>query len=503
MAIRAAVGAGAGRLTRQWLVESGLTSLAGGAIGLLLAVVLLQALPSVLPADFPRVDEIAVDWRVLAFALALSASVCLVCGVIPALHGWRLNLVQSLAEDGTAPTGGSLRTPVARARAVVMAGQIALASVLLVGAGLLARSFMALIDADRGLDPRNLLTAQLPFPPSYPDARSTQVLETLSARLGDAPGVRRVSFGAVGPFFGRTIDSPTGPVEIEAKLRFVSPDYLSTIDARPIAGRLLSDADVAGSEPAIVVNRSFATRYLGPNPVGERVPLNVYDYPEWQVVGVIEDLDNGGMGISGPVDADEASAQPEIFFSYRQNPGFTPREAWIMIRTDGDPMPFVSPLREWLREQDATLAFSSVMTLEERIMTSLARPRVYALLLGGFALFALLIAGVGLFGVLSYTTALRTPEFGVRTALGATPRDVGMLVVRQALAIAVGGVLAGLAAAAVLVRSLASLVHGVAPHDMMTFAAVPLVLAAVAAAACAIPARRAARLDPRQALRAR
>ncbi len=247
----------------------------------------------------------------------------------------------------------------------------------------------------------------------------------------------------------------------------------------------------------IVVSRSFAAKYLGRAPVGTVVPnlgMCRGGGDRWQVVGVVDDVRQGSV-----TDA----PQPELFLSFRQI-GCTNAvsDPVVVVRTAADPSPYAAIVRDLLRQQSPTLALDSVVTMDDRLMTSLARPRTYALLLGGFAVFALAIAGVGLFGVLSYSVAQRTREIGVRTALGAQARDIARLVFRQGLAIAGAGVAVGLPISAATVRTLSAFLYGVAAYDAASFIVVPMVLAAVAVVACLVPARRAARIDPLRALRA-
>jgi hypothetical protein len=275
---------------------------------------------------------------------------------------------------------------------------------------------------------------------------------------------------------------------------------------RLAAGRTLSVADTSASPPAIVVNQSFARKYLGDHPVGVHIPqrggragLRFRDAgADWEVVGVVDDMRQ---------DSVDAPLQPELFASFAQlapegirNLNFDPI---LVIRTAADPASYVPALRTLVREEAPAAALDSVMTMEDRVMTSLARPRLYAVVLVGFAVFALLIAGVGLFGVLSYSVALRTREIGVRTALGAQARDIVWLVLRQAAVIALAGMAVGLWISLAASRYVSAFLYGVAPHDAVSFAAVSLLLVLVTVAACIVPARRAARVDPLQALKVR
>jgi predicted permease len=386
-----------------------------------------------------------------------------------------------------------------------MAGQIAIACILLVGASLLTRGFVALLHADRGYDPHNVLSARIPMPPGYSLDHRVHVLESLVERLKSVEGVSNVAFGnalplvSSGGFRAFRIRPPADPsVEIEVNTieRVVSPGYFAALGLRLKAGRTFSDADTMSSPKVIVVNRSFATKYLSGRPLGASIPnlgMCRGDDDRWEVVGVVDDLRQGDV---------LGATQPEVFLPHRQIGCPTALDQPILVlRTKSDPASYASWLKTALREEAPTLALDSVMTMEERVMTDLAKPRLYAVVLAGFGGFALAIAAAGLFGVLSYGVAQRSREIGVRTALGAARGDIVALVARQALAITGGGLAVGLATAFVLSQSVAKLLYGVKDHDVVTFVAVPAALALAATVACIVPARRAANIDPLQALR--
>lgn len=505
-AIRSALGAGRGRLARQLLVESSLLGLAGGVAGLLLAARLNQVLPSVLPVGFPRLDMIAIDLRVATFALVISLATGVLFGLLPLWQTRRLDLVTALAEDGLAPVGGGGRARLARARALIMTGQIAIACVLLVGAALLGRSFLALLKADRGYDTTNVLTASLSMPnESFTPARRAQLLGGLLERLDAQAGVRHAAISNVLPLTGGEAlmgftmparDGSTGPIEAQAMVRTISPDYFDALGVRLVAGRPFALTDTVASQPVVIVNRTFAERYLGDAPVGQALPVNASgseNRPPSIVVGVADDVRH--RSATDP-------PQAELYFCYLQREsGYGSPEAYITVRTAADPTAFVQTLRALVRDQDGMLALDAVMTMSDRVWSSLEEPRLYALLLGGFAFCALAIAGVGLFGVLSYSVAQRRREIGVRTALGATPAAIVRLVARQGLTMTAIGVAAGLLASAWLAGLLGAFLYGVSAHDAVSFVAVPLVLLLVALIACAVPARRAARVDPQRVLR--
>ncbi len=503
IAVRAAIGAGTGRLTQQLLVESGLIGVGGAAAGIAVVFALHRALPSILPADFPRVDAVAIDGRVLLFAVATALATSMACGLLPAFQVRRLELTEALADGSAGATGGMWRSRTGRWRAVIMAGQVTVACVLLVGAALLARSFTALMHADRGYDPANVLSARIDLPQSYTAPRRVVFLDTLVERLKGVPGVAHVAAGNSLPFvsnggvFAFSMPSPTDPAvkqQVQTSTRVVGPDYFQALRLRMLQGRPLAETDSSVSRPVIVVNRTFAQRYLGQTPIGARVPMPFGDgKPDCDVVGIVEDMRQS--------DVTEAHT-PEIFASYRQMSNRLVRASmFVVARTTGDPETLIPSLRAAVREQDRMLVVDSIMTLDERMLTSLARPKTYATLLGAFALCALAIAGVGLFGVLSYGVAQRVREIGVRTALGAQPADIIALVLRHGMMMAGGGIVVGLGTALATARVLSSFLYGVTAYDAASFVAVAIVLAAVVALACIVPARRAARVDPLTALR--
>jgi len=508
IAVRTAIGAGHVRLVRQWIVESTLLGVIGAASGLLMAVLLHRGLPAVLPAGFPRVDDVRLDWRVAMFACVVAMLVSLACGMVPAFRARRDHLTDALGE-GAASTPAVTRTRAARVRTAFMAGQIAVACILLVGASLLARSFNALVEVDRGFDPTGLLTMRLPQPPKTTFEQRMTLLERLRERLGALPVVTDVAFGNALPFVspggyrGMDIYLPRDPAtkaQVQSAIHVVTPEYFRALRLRVAEGRTFQSLD-AEATTSIVVNRTFASRYLGDRPLGQRLDLGLAHVRESEVVGVVDDMRLGPSGnqastFGGVLDP----PMPEIFISHRQWP-FPIDDVIVVIRTTGDPAALASIARTIVREEGPTLPVDSILTMEDRVAASLAGPRSYAVFLVGFALCALSIAGVGLFGALSYTTSQRTREIGLRSALGATRRDVLALVGEQALVITCVGLAAGLAASFFLSQSLSLLVYGISTRDALSFLVVPLVLIVVSVLACAAPAWRATRIDPLVALR--
>ncbi len=494
LAIRSALGATSGQLARQLLVESVVVGLAGGIAGLLLATALAEALPAWLPADFPRLDQVRMGWRgaVAAFVAALVAG--LGAGLLPAWHARRLVASQALAEDGQAPAGLGLRLSAARARSAVMAAQVAIATVLLVGATLLSQSFAALLRADRGFDTTRVLTVELPIPGSDTRARRTAILDAAVARIRSVPGVVAAGYTNILPLTGsesmRVFDMrrPAGDqVRVRASFRVVSGEYMSALGMRVSQGRLFSNSDTASSRPVAVVNAAFAHAYLGERTVGAVVPLGSDQQPDWEIVGVVDNVRS----------ADTSPVGPEIFVPAAQwldnRAGGDPV---IALRTVGPPTELAPILRSIVADIDPTLALGKVATMEDRVVELLAKPRLYSALLAGFAATALAIAGVGLFGVLSFSVAQRSRELAVRSALGASPASLLRLVLRQGLTVTSVGLLVGMALSLMMVESLGQWLYGVSGRDPVTYIAVALFLLGTSAVACVAPAVRAARLDP-------
>jgi len=418
LAVRAAIGAGHGRIVRQSLVESAMVGLCGGCGGLVLAAGLHRLLPWLLPDGFPRADAVALDLRALLFALIVSMLASVACGLLPAWHTRRVNLVEALLEDGVAAISGARRSPAARTRTLIMVGQVAIACLLLVGATLLTRSFRAMVYADRGYDPVNVLTARLPLPPGFPAERRDQLVEALVERLRVVPGVTDAAYSSDLPFVApggavafnmRSPGDPATEIEVQATQHLVSPTYFAAMRLRLVEGRPLSDGDTTATQPAIVVNQTFARQYLGDHAIGVRIPqrgpgagrARVGDLnADWEVVGVVADMRPDRL---------EASLQPAIYASLKQIQPSSVRtfDPILVVRTTADPTTYVSTLRSLVREQAPVLALDSVMTLEDRVITSLETPRLYAVVLAWFSMVALLLAAVGLFGVLSFSVAQR------------------------------------------------------------------------------------------------
>jgi predicted permease len=503
LAVRAALGASGGRLARQLLTESALLGVLGGALGVIVAGFGLRVLIPLLPASFPRGGEIGVDLRVLGFALLVSALASVLFGLAPALRAARAEIWDSLGDTG--PSGGAARG--GRLRAALAISEVALALVLLIGAGLLVRSFARLVDVDPGYDPANVLTARVDLPERrYSGEAQQQFFDTLLSRLNEdprvvsagishqlplLPGQMIIAFQLPGrPRVSRMEDMP------RAGLRIVSPGYRTAIGTPLIAGRDLSDEDSRDRSPAIVVNEAFVRTYLpDQDPLSVEIPgIAGQRGRTARIVGVLADVRHTGM---------DSEPQPEVYISYRQAdslPGAR-RGPMIVVRTTADPVAFAPTLRAQLASLDSQLALGDVMTMEQRVSASIAEPRLYAVLLGAFSALALILAAIGVSGVLAYTVSQRRREIGVRMALGARADDILRMVVGEGLRMTAIGVACGLIAALFLAPFLESLLFGVVARDALTFVAVPTGLVLIALLACGIPARRAARIDPMETLR--
>jgi predicted permease len=418
----------------------------------------------------------------------------------------RLNVASSLVDDGSNAIGSTVRT--ARGRAAIMAVQVAIACLLLIGASLLGRSFIALLEFDRGFDPSQALTAMVPLPNTlYTTERRFEIVDQMLARLSAHSAIGHAGFTSELPLtrggsttaFRLRSPLPGGEiVDAQFSPRIVSPGYFGAVGMRVVAGRGFAETDTDTAPTVVVVNRAFARQYLGDAAVGLELPVAGYNVPDGQrpsstVIGVVDDV---------RYLAPHAVSQPEIFYSLRQMRGQlrTP-VAHVMVRTSGDPAALAPVIRTALHEVDATLVPEGIATLDARVLATLARPRLYAIVLAAFAVVALAIAAVGLYGVLSYSVAQRSRELALRSALGAAPSNIIGLVLRQALLVTSSGLAIGLIASYLLSQVIATQLYGVTASDALTYTAVPGLLLLVAAIACIAPARRAARLDPLRVLR--
>ncbi len=505
IAVRIAMGASRARLVRQFLTESILLALAGGALGLLFALWCTGILTGLFPnnianLNIPRVEEIPVDAKVLGFTLLISVLTGVIFGLVPALQSSMFSVNETLKEAGKSSMTSARGR---RFRDLLVVTEMALALVLLIGAGLLIKSFLQLQRGDLGLDPKNVLTAQVVLPQyKYQDEeRRRAFVRDCIARFEALPGVQSVgatNFLPLTGFWGTnsfTVEGQPAPPpgqEPEADARVGTENYFNTMGIRLLQGRQFTEADRAGAPKVAIINETLARRFF-PNEdaVGHRLNLGDAREPElWEIVGVVRDVKSFGLSEETHMD---------IYRPYNQVPFSLVAFA---IRTASDPMNLVTAVRNevWSVDKDQPF-FSKVIPMEQLASDSITLRRVSMLLLGAFAILALVLAAVGIYGVMSYSVTERTHEIGIRMALGASRRDVFKLVVRRGLTLAVVGVGLGVFGAFAVTRLMASLLYGVSATDAMIFAAIPLILTGVALAACLMPARRATRVDPMVALR--
>jgi len=495
MAVRAALGAGRGRLVRALLLESLLLALGGAAGGLAIAWAAMRAFVALAPRGIPRIDEVALDGRVLAFTVAVSILTTLLVGIAPALRATKVDLNRTLAEGGR--SGTSRRAN--RAGALLIVGEIALAVVLVTGAGLLGRSFANLLAWKPGFEQDHLVTAWA-FTSSGKFDRGDQIA-SFWARAEDElraiPSVTSVGSGSAGPLFGGDgemafrVDGREAPNDGPRQVALwydVSPGYFPTFGIPVIRGRNLSDRDVSGTPFVAVVNERFARRYLGAEPLGRRVHMIEHD-TEFEVVGVVADVPPVRPG-------DEVPAQ--IFWSNRQAPRWA---TYFVVRTAGDPAAVASVITDRLHAVDADIQVSQVRTMREVLGRQLVRPRFAVALLGTFGALALVLAAIGTYGLLAYTVQRRTKEFGIRMALGARPGAIVADVVARGMKLAGLAAAIGVIASLMLTSLLTSQLAGVKPNDPITLGWSIGVLLLVAALASLIPAVRASRVDPIVTLR--
>ncbi len=498
LAVRAALGAGRGRLVRQLLTESVLVSLAGGALGVALARFATNRMLALNPDVLPGAFAVSVDWRIVAFSAALSVLTGILFGLLPALGAARSDLQDSLKEGSRGATIGPVGE---RLRRTLVAAQVGLAVVLLVSAGLLLRSFAELTRVQLGFNADNVLTAHVRAAGTRYDSSTTinAFYDGLLNDLVHAPGV--VSVGAArsvptrgGVTSGLRIDGEPIDETHLPDIGYISVrgDYFKTLKIPLIAGRLYDETDATGPETAII-NETAAKRFFPHgDAVGRRIRIGPVSNGPWiTIVGVVGDIRDRSL---------DAPAQPTLFANHR-------RETWdrsmvLFVRTSGDPTRLSATIKEALRRADPALATKDVQTLNEVLALDLA-PRRFALAVcAAFAAIAFVLAAVGIYSVLSYMVSTRTRELGVRIALGATGRDVMLLVSRQGLAPSLAGVALGLGGGFAAGRLLASSLYGVGPADVMTYASVVAGVLAVALSACLVPARRALKVDPLASLRA-
>ena len=496
IAVRAALGAGRGRLVRQLLTESLILAVLGGMAGSAAGWAGTKALLSVAPDALPPVGDIRIDPFVLLFALALSIGGGLLFGLVPAWMGAAANLEQTLRETGRSLAGRRSD----RMRNVLVAAQTALTVILLTGAGLLVRSLDRLQRVELGFDPQNVLLAEVGVTgKAYDDVGAARFFETLFERLRAAPGVRAVGAGTSVPLRGSWSAGlhiegeavPNGPLPTIGYTE-VNDDYFRALSIPLHRGRSFDASDVRGpGSRSVILNEEAVRRFWqGRDPLGARIQLGPNPKSAWYVVvGVVGNVRQDGF---------DAQSRPIAYTSYRQE---GEDRLVLAIRTDADPMRVVAGLRSAVRELDRTIPITGVTTMDSVAGDSLARRRFAMLLLSIFAAVSLVLAVVGTYGVTAYTVSARTPELGVRIALGATARDVLSLVVGRSALVSALGIGVGLAGALLSSRAIRAMLYGTSPTDVPTFAVVAGILLVSSLVAALVPARRATRVDPVDVLR--
>jgi putative ABC transport system permease protein len=502
MAVRLAIGAGRGRIIRQLLTESLLLAAIGGAFGLLIAVWGTHGLIALVPKEIPRGADIQLDTAVLIFTLAISFATGIIFGFAPAFQATRIDLNSSLKVSARGSTAGSRRSPLGHALVIV---EVALALILLVSAGLLLKSFARLGRVQPGLQTAQLLTARVTLPDIvYPRPQNiARFYEQLVARLRACPGVRAASVTFPLPMSGSLtmthFDLAEHPLPENQQpasfTRVTGADYFQTMGIPLVRGRFFVDADRLESKQVVIINERFAQRYFhGQDPVGKQMkPLwRVGDQPPQmrEIVGVVGNAKHLSL---------QEDFAPEMYLPIAQVPC---PSATIVLRTETtSPATMANTLRAELAHVDPNLPLTAVRVFDEYRAGSLAAPRFNALLLSIFGGVALILTSVGIYGVIAYSVSQRTGEIGIRMALGALPSSIFRLVVGQGMTLIVISIGIGLIGAVACTRVMRSLLFGVTPWDPITFVSIAALIAAVAFLACWLPARRAARIDPIQALR--
>jgi putative ABC transport system permease protein len=500
MAVRAALGAGRGRMVRQMLAESVLLAMLGGLLGAGLGLWGISGLIRLLPVDIPRLAGVRVDGTVLLFTVLVSTLTGIVFGLAPAAQASRLAFVESLKESGRGLSEGLYRS---RGRGLLVMVDVAVAAVLLVGAGLLINSFLRLQRVDPGFNPQHVLTFKVDLPyVRYSGLSQTQFFERAIERLGHLPGVLSASAvlplpldgGDVATFVtieGQPVAEANPP---RAGYTWVEPGYFSTVGIPLIKGQNFTGADDLTTAPVVIINQTFARRFFpSQDPIGKRIKPGINNgykvSPMREVVGVVGDVRQYGLA---------SAPGPEVYVPLAQSPLGSIN---FVVRTAVDPSTVVGAIRQEMGEMDKNLPFYGVKTFNQYLGEGFALPRFLTLLLGLFAALALALAAIGLYGLVSYSASQRTHEIGIRIALGADRRNVLRLVVGQGLKLALMGTVIGIAGAVALTRFLSSLLYDVKPTDPPTLIAVSLLLTGTTLMASYIPARRATKVDPLVALR--
>lgn len=494
MAVRSALGAGGARLARQHLTESLLLAGLGGVTGLMIAGLTIPMLESLVPPSLVGLEIPAVDGRVLALTFVVALLTGLLFGAVPAWQASRVVTAESLREGNR--TGASRRRRIFRN--ALVAGEVALASTLLAGAGLLVQTLSNLLNTDLGFEPRKVLTARTRLPlPRYADpGKRVRFYEEVLTRVQAVPGVQSAGYVSTLPFLQR--GNSTGfriegmpPIPVDSLLRPCTNQYLTTIGSRVVEGRLFGKEDRAATQRVIILNETFKKAFF-PNEsaLGKRISVDRSDW--FTVVGVVQDILERGL---------EQTAKPGFYFLISQQPDTWASPAEIAVKTSADPVQLAGALRSAIWDVDREQPVTNLRTLTDIVASEVAGRSEQVRFLSVFAGLALFLACLGIYGVLSYSVTLQKRDIGVRMALGARAGDVVAMVVLEGMRMAMLGLCAGVIAAFATTRLMGSLLYGVQPADGVTFAAVCVLIAAVSGVACYLPARRASRIDPLMALR--
>jgi predicted permease len=502
VAVRLALGAPRRRLIRQMLTESVLIALLGGGLGAALAKGGVKALVALLPPSFPRAHDIHVNALVFAFTLLVSIFTGFLFGLAPALQASRMDPKRGLYEGGRSSTGSARQQ---RLRSALVVSEVSLACVLLIGAGLMLRSFLNQLNLDPGFKQDHVLTAVLSLPQAEykTSADNARFFARLMAALHRIPGVQYAGAGSDLPWTGYdenaggfTIEGKQPPPheQFHARYHMATPDYFRALGTRLVRGRFFTDADTNDAPKVVIINQAMASRYWpNENVIEKRFTFedNPKDKDWLRIVGVVGDVKDKPNSLG---------AEPAFWWPHQQAP--LSSEMSVVVRAGGDPRQLVDALRDQVKHLDPLLAIANVRLMDQVADESIATPRFSFFLVGLFAGLAIVLAAIGTYGVISYSVSQRIPEFGLRLALGAPPSGVQLMVLVQAMQLAVVGAVIGLAVALMLARVMSSMIYNVSPADPFTFVSVVTMVVAIALLACYLPARRAAKANPMVALRA-
>ena len=501
IAMRTALGAGRGRLVMQMLTESVLLSLLGGAAGLVVSALSLEVVRQIHPGNIPRMDELGMDFGVLAFTLGISILTGIVFGLAPALRASRVDLNSALKAGGRSSSSGGLRVRRDKLRGALVIAELAISLTLLAGAGLLIRSFVRLVDVPPGFNPEKVISMQVAAtgPKYHKDlARRLQFYDELGNRVRSLPGV--TGFGAVSVlpltpsigWGGMEIEGyvpPKDAPELQVDKRSATPNYFRTMEIPLIAGRFFTVADTDKSQPVVLIDQKMADRFWPKgDAVGKRIRQG--DKEPWlTIVGVVGVVKQYGLDID---------TKMVTYFSYA---AWGNSEMFVTARTTGDPAPLANSIVEQVHGIDADVPVFDIATMQQRVHDSVARQRFAMTMLGAFAVFAMILAAVGIYGMMSFLVTQGTSDIAIRMALGAQRGTILSLVMQQGMGLALIGIAAGVVGALSLTRLMSGLLFNVNATDPVTFVGVAVLLTLVTLAACYFPARRAMRVDPMVALR--